>query len=118
MAYNEVLFFDTSDRHRLTVCLYTDACLYGLGGFCFNGKSDWPAVTISQSSAFQAVVNGKTLSPNRKMAKNPDDPSINVHEVEAIFLAFQLWSLAWHRHQALVHTDSTTAVAGLQDSTL
>ena len=52
------------------------------------------------------------------MAKNPNNPSINVHEVEAILLAFQLWSPTWHRHRVIVHTDSTTAFSGLQDSTL
>ncbi len=35
---------------------------------------------------------GKLLLANRKMKKNPDDPSINVHEVEAILWAFQIWA--------------------------
>ena len=52
------------------------------------------------------------------MAKDPDDPSINVHEVEAILLAFHLWAPAWYRKKVIIHTDSKTAVAGLEDSTL
>ncbi len=38
-TYNGVLFFDASNRP--TTSVYTDACLYGLGGFFFNGKGDW-----------------------------------------------------------------------------
>ncbi len=71
-AYNEVLFFDTCSRH--TISLYTDACLYGLGEFFFEGRGDWPTAAIDQINAFLAIVNGKILSPNRRMAKNPDDP--------------------------------------------
>ena len=52
------------------------------------------------------------------MAKNPDDPSINVHKVEAILLAFQVWSPTWHRKRVIIYTDSTTAASGLEDSTL
>ncbi len=36
LTYNGVLFFDT--RNRVTQTLYTDACLYGLGGFYFEGR--------------------------------------------------------------------------------
>ena len=34
--YNGVTFFDTKNRETQT--LYTDACLYGLGGFHFGGR--------------------------------------------------------------------------------
>ena len=115
-VYNRVLFFDT--RSRYTISLYTNACLYGLGDFFFEGRRDWPIAAIDQVNAFQAIVNGKTFPLNRKMAKNPDDPSINVHEVEAILLAFQVWSPTWHRKRVIIHTDSTTAASGLEDSTL
>ncbi len=115
-TYNGVLFFD--DSNRPTTSVYTDACLYVLGGFFFDGKGDWQTASVIQTRAFQAVISGKTLPPKRRMAKNPDDPSINVHEVEAIFLAFQLWSPTWHRHRVIVHTDSTTAFSGLHHSTL
>ncbi len=37
-VYNEVFFFDTCSRH--TISLYTDARLYGLGGFFFEGRRD------------------------------------------------------------------------------
>ncbi len=85
-AYNGVLFVDTCSRH--TINLYTDTYLYGLGGFFFEGRGDWPTNAIDQVNAFQAIVSGKTLPLNWRMAKNPDDPSINVHKVEAILLAF------------------------------
>lgn len=111
-----MLFFDTSNRH--TISLYTDACLYGLGGFFFESRGNWPAAKIHQADAFRAIVYGKSLPPNRKMAKDPDDPSINVHEVEAIILAFQLWAPAWHRKKVIIYTDSTTAASGLENSTL
>lgn len=52
------------------------------------------------------------------MAKDPDDPSINVQNIEAILLAFQLWAPAWHRKKLIVYTDSTTAASDLEDSTL
>lgn len=52
------------------------------------------------------------------MAKDPDDSNINVHEVEAILLAFQLWAPAWHRKKVIIHTDSKMAVAGLENLTL
>lgn len=91
-TYNGVLFFDISNRH--TISLYTDACLYGLGGFFFEGKSDWPVAKIHQANAFRAIMDGKSLPSNKKMAKNPDNPSINVHKVEAILLAFQFYTPA------------------------
>ncbi len=89
-AYNGVLFFNTTKRKIQT--LYTDACLYGLGGFYFDGTQPWEQAYISQLQTCCAIVQGKTLPANRKMKKNPDDPSINVHEVEAILLAFQAWA--------------------------
>ncbi len=115
-TYNGVLFFDVSNRP--TTSVYTDACFYGLGGFFFDGKSDWQTASVIQTRAFRRVVSGKTLPLNRRMAKNLDDPSINVHELEAILLAFQLWSPTWHRNRVIVHKDSTKAFSNLQDSTL
>ncbi len=118
LSYNEILFFDTLESYRPTITLYIDAYLYGLGGFCFDGSNDWPTATIFQSRTFWMVVEGKTLSQNRKMTKNSDDPSINVHEVEAILLVSQLWAPVWYRYQIVIQRDSTTAVTGLQNSTL
>lgn len=71
---------------------YTDACLYGLGGFYFSGEGSWDSHPIDQSKAFQAIIQGKQLPVNRKLPKNPNDPSINVHEVETILLLFQTWA--------------------------
>lgn len=63
-------------------------------------------------------MDGKSLPPNRKIAKDQNDPSINVHEVEIILLVFQLWASVWYRKKVLIHIDNTMAVAGLEDSTL
>lgn len=115
-TYNEVLFFHTSSRQAYS--LYTDACLYGLGGCYFKGSEHWEQADIHQQNAFCAIVQGKVIRANRKMKKNPDDPSINVHEVEAILLAFQTWASNWKRQRVKVYTDSTTAFLGLQDFTL
>ena len=115
-TYNCILFFDASNRP--TTSVYTDACLYGLGSFFFDGKGDWQTASVIQTRAFRTVVSGKTLPPKRGMAKNPDNLSINVHEVEVMLLAFKLWLPTWQRHRVIVHTDSTTAFSGLQDSTL
>ncbi len=36
LTYNGVLFFDT--RNKVTQTLYTNVCLYGLGGFYFESR--------------------------------------------------------------------------------
>lgn len=83
-------FFDTNSRQIQS--LYTDACLYGLGGFYFKGSEPWTKAKIFQENAFQAIVQGKSLPVNRKMKKNPNDLSINVHEVKTILFAFWILS--------------------------
>ncbi len=115
-TYNGILFFDT--RNRVTETLYTDACLYGLGGFDFEGRQAWEQVKVNQSDAFCAIVQGKLLPANRKMKQNPDKPSINVHKVEAILLAFQIWAEKCSGQWLRVFTDSTTAHSGLREFTL
>ncbi len=110
-TYNGVLFFDT--RNKVTQTLYTDACLYGLGGFYFEGRQAWEQVKVNQSDVFCDIVKRKSLPANRKTKKNSDDPSINVHEVEAILLAFQTWAEKWSGQRLRVFTDSTTAYSGL-----
>ena len=52
------------------------------------------------------------------MAKNLDDPSINVHEVEAILLAFQTLVPKWTKQCFKIYTDSITAYEGLKDYVL
>ncbi len=49
------------------------------------------------------------------MKKNSDNPSINVHEVEAILIAFQAWAPKWEKQQLRVFTDSTTAFSRLRE---
>lgn len=51
------------------------------------------------------------------MAKDSDNPSINIYKVEAIFLVFQVWSPTWHKKRVIIHTSSTAAF-GLEDSIL
>lgn len=114
--YNGVWFFDI--HNRKVQSLYTDTCLYGLGGCFFEGIKHWGQASISQSNAFRAVVKRKILLLNKKMAKNLDDPSINVHEVEAILLAFQTWALRWTKQRCRVYTDNTTAYEGLKNYAL
>ncbi len=58
------------------------------------------------------------LPANRKMKKNPNNPSINVYEVEAILLAFQVWAEKWSGQRLRVFTDSITAHSGLREFTL
>ncbi len=114
--YNGVLFFD--NRNRVTQTLYTDACLYGLSGFYFEGRQAWEQVKVNQSDAFCAIVERKSLPASRKIKKNPDNPSINIHKVEAILLAFQIWAEKWSGQRLRVFTDSTTAHSGLREFTL
>ncbi len=114
--YNGVLFFDTKNRETST--LYTNACLYWLGGFYFKGRQAWEQVKVTQSDAFGVLVQGKDLPANRKMKKNSYDPSINVNEVEAIFLAFQILAPRWSKQRLSVFTDSTTAFSSLREFTL
>ncbi len=102
----------------MTQTLYTDACLYGLGGFHFEAQQAWEQVKVNQSDAFCAIVQGKSLPANRKIKKNPDDPSINVQEVEAILLAFHIWAEKWSGQRLRVFTDSITAHSGLREFTL
>ena len=115
-THNGILFFDTTNRQ--TQSLYTDACLSGLGGFYFKGTESWKITKVFQANAFCVVVQRKSLSANRKMGKNPNDPSINVHNVEAILLAFQVWAPKWQKQRIKVYTDSTTAHSGLCEFTL
>lgn len=64
--------------------------LYGLGGYFFKDTRDWSIVVIDPVNTFQAIIKEKTLLPNRKMVKNPDNPNINIHKIETILLAFQI----------------------------
>ncbi len=116
LTYNGVFFFDT--RNKVTRTLYTDACLYALGEFYFEGRQAWEQVKVNQSDAFYAKVQRMSFSANRKMKKNPDDPSINVHEVKAILLAFQIWAEKWSGQGLRVFTDRTNAHSRLHELTL
>ena len=52
------------------------------------------------------------------MRKNPNNPSINVYEVEVILLVFQIWVEKWADQRLRVSTDSTTVHLGLFEFTL
>lgn len=43
---------------------------------------------IHQPNAFQAAVERKVLFPDKKMSKDPNDPSINIYEIKAMLPAF------------------------------
>ncbi len=83
-----------------------------------QGLQAWKQVKVNQSDAFCAIVQGKSLPANRKMKENPDDASINVHEVEAILLVFQIWAEKWSGQRLRVFTESITAHSGLRKFTL
>ncbi len=85
-SYNGVLFFDAVERP--TFQAYTDACMYGLGGFYYEGEAPWNSSRIDQAKGFRVLVEGKQLPTNHRLPKDLNDPSINVHEVEAILLLF------------------------------
>ena len=115
-THNGIFFFDTSIRE--TQSLYTDDCFYDLGGFHFIGTESWKITKVLQANAFCAVVQGESFPANRKMAKNPDDLSINLYEVKAIHLAFQVWAPKCQKQRIKVYTDSTTAYSELCEFTL
>lgn len=41
-----------------------------------------------------------------------------MESVSHILLAFQIWAPKWQRQRVKIHTDSTTALSGLQEYTL
>lgn len=92
--YNGVLFFNT--KNRVTQTFYTDAYLYSLGGFYFEGYQTWEEIKVNQWDVFCGIVQEKLLLANKKIKKNSDDPSINIHKVEAILLVFQIWGVNWN----------------------
>lgn len=103
-------FFD--ETHRETVQVFTDASLCGLGSFYYNTIGIfWTSAHIPQCQAFIA----KTRNFGRQHTdQTQDQHSINVFEVEAILLAFELWT----RHRVVIYTDSSTAESGLLKNTL
>ena len=104
-TYNGVLFFDP--RSCPTIQVYTDACPQGLGGFYYFGHElfwDQTISTLEQSKAF--------------MTPTSSSSHINVHELEALLVAFDIWAQSWHQSKVIVYTDNTTAFNGLTNLTL
>ena len=104
-TYNGVLFFDP--RSRPAIQVYTDACPQGLGGFYYFGHElfwDQTIPTLEQSKAF--------ITPTSSTSH------INVHELEALLVAFDIWAKLWHQCKVIVYTDNTTAYNGLTNLTL
>ena len=84
--FNGVLIFD--ETHRESTRLFTDTSLFGLGGFYYNTPGVfWTSAHIPQTQAFVAKTQyfGQLL-----IDQSPDRQSINVFEVEAVLLAFEL----------------------------
>ena len=52
------------------------------------------------------------------MVRNLDNSSINIHQIGAILLAFQIWSPTWHKKKVIIYTNNTTATSSLEDSIL
>lgn len=103
--YNGISFFDTTARP--TIQLYTDASLQGLGGIFYkDNTSFWSDIipNIPQDQAFAVPISAPT--------------HINIHELEAILLAFQEWGQSWSQSELVVYTDSTTAFDGFTRQTL
>lgn len=96
--FNGVLFFDESQREEVT--LYRDAILDGLGGFFYkNNKKPWDEVQISQHCAFASRISQPPEITSPKDTQDPANreirethPDINMHEVEAVHLAFQTFA--------------------------
>lgn len=104
-THNGVLFFD--NQARPVFQLYTDACLEGLGGFYYLGdKLFWDQTTssVEQKHAFIASISNST--------------HINIHELDALLVAFNLWVTQWQKSKLIIYTDNTTAYNGLQNLTL
>lgn len=87
-----------------------------LGGFFFhNATKPWNELEINQSEAFLAQTSGVHLPGPDGPTIDPDDSiSINVFEVQAILLAFQLFASQWCHRKVIIYTDSTTALSGLK----
>ena len=100
-VYNGIKFFDT--QARVTIQLYTDASLQGLGGFYYEGAKSlyWPTAVpnIPQDQAFAVPITSSV--------------HINIHELEAILLAIEAWSNCWTQAELIIYTDSSTAYNGL-----
>ncbi len=112
--FNGVLFFD--ETHRETTQVFTDASLCGLGGFYYSTPDAfWTSAYIPQTQAFVAKTQ---YFGQPHIHQSQDRQSINVFEVEAILLAFELWAKSWIRHRVIIYTDSSTAESGLLKNTL
>lgn len=136
-TFNGVLFFD--DPTQEVFQLYIDASLLGLRGF-FHARdtSMWPEVAINQSEAFisktpnfrgasSSVIPPSAPAPTQSYLVapplaagllSPTIPSINVFEVEAILLAFQLFFHTGSKCCLIISTNNTTAYSGMTTSRL
>lgn len=116
--FNGVLFFN--DEIRDIFQLYTDASLKGLGGFFFHDSTKfWTEVKISQSEAFLAQTSNCSTSHPIGLTVDPEASiSINVFEVQAILLAFQLFASRWRHCKIILYTDNTTALSGIRANRL
>lgn len=118
--FNGVLFFN--NKVWDTFQLYTDALLQGLGGFFFyNSTKPWQKVKINQSEAFVAQISNyaNIYQPGPTVFLDPKDPIlINVFEVQAILLAFQLFASRWRYCKIIIYTNSITAFSGLKTNHL
>lgn len=87
--------------------IYTDVCLKGLGVFYYSVHKlfwDQATSTLEREKAFVAPVNLST--------------HINIHELDALLVAFHAWALRWEKSKVIIYTDYTNAYNGLVNFTL
>lgn len=91
--FNGITLFE---KDRPEVHLTTDACNSGMGGYWSDNN-----------------VNADKNSFAMELPKFLRDKHINILEVRAILVSFQLWGHQWARKKVIIHTDSTAAWRGL-----
>ena len=97
-------FFD--DSKRLTIHLFTDACLKGLRGFYYESSStNWreQISRITQANAFSTDI-----------PQHARNKSINSLKLLTILYTLEIWTDRLSRCHLIVHTDNTTAFHGFQ----
>lgn len=106
---NGILFFDDASRSQFH--LFSDASgNLGYGAIYFLEDSrgtTWPPYSVS-------------LPQDNFLSCYPDAEHrlalINEREVRAITTSFQLWATRWKHSSVCIHTDSTVALSGLQNT--
>ena len=107
--FNGIRLID--NRSRETFHLFTDASSKAMGAFWYAGtpaNADWRPFSkaVPQQQAFAYIYKPWERAPH-----------INATEIRVIELAFERWNAVWQHSTVIVHTDNTTAEAGLKGGT-